>query len=272
MPATVGSQRSEVAHLSRDFDFAAFHFPRLPGTRAEGEEIAALLGVQPHLGASALEAQLKALHSPRVLHIATHGFFLPNQGVDLKKSLLSIGQGPWGRFSPANLENPLLRSGFTLAGANTWLQGQPMLEEAEDGLLTAEDVTGLDLLDTDLVVLSALRNWLGRRPRWRRGLRPPPGFCFGRREDARDEPMESARSIYERSHGGFLQTLLDRSRKRRSPARGAVDDEGATRQPDVLGRVYLSGTLMVSQGGLSKALGGKVPYSISMKDDSLKLF
>ena len=161
MPATVGSQRSEVAHLSRDFDFAAFHFPRLPGTRAEGEEIAALLGVQPHLGASALEAQLKALHSPRVLHIATHGFFLPNQGVDLKKSLLSIGQGPWGRFSPANLENPLLRSGLALAGANTWLQGQPMLEEAEDGLLTAEDVTGLDLLDTDLVVLSACETGLG---------------------------------------------------------------------------------------------------------------
>ena len=49
----------------------------------------------------------------------------------------------------------MLRSFLVLAGVNTWLEGGVLPAEAEDGMLTAEDVSGMHLLGTELVVLSA---------------------------------------------------------------------------------------------------------------------
>lgn len=148
---------------SRDFNRSSLYFDRLPGTRLEGECIAALLNVQPLLEGKVLEAKLKACRSPRILHIATHGFFLSDQKHDLNKEQFGLGTigDRMGRLLGPGLENPLLRSGLALAGANTWLQEKPLPPEAEDGILTAEDVSGMDLLDTDLVVLSACETGLG---------------------------------------------------------------------------------------------------------------
>lgn len=134
---------------SRDVRGQGIAFPPLPGTRGEGESVAALLRVRPWMGKDALEARLKTCRSPRILHLATHGFFLGDQAT-----------GAAG-FTGTALENPLLRSGLALAGANTWLNGGSPPVDAEDGLLTAEDVSGLDLLGTDMVVLSACQTGLG---------------------------------------------------------------------------------------------------------------
>jgi len=141
--------------LQRDLRFA-----RLPGTDQEGQEVAHLLRAQLWLAGEAMEARLKAIHSPRILHLATHGFFLEHRPEDPNQVRRDFGVVS-DRLAASRLENPLLRSGVALAGANTFLAGGSPPEEAEDGLLTAEDVTGLDLLDTELVVLSACDTGLG---------------------------------------------------------------------------------------------------------------
>lgn len=136
------------------------YFAGLPGTRAEGEQIAGLLGVEPLLGDAVLESKLKDSRSPCILHLATHGFFLPDPEYQPVRN-----EGRWKIASPATelltLVNPLLRSGLALAGANTWLRRGVLPPEAEDGLLTAEDITGMDLIYTQLVVLSACDTGLG---------------------------------------------------------------------------------------------------------------
>jgi tetratricopeptide (TPR) repeat protein len=153
-------------------DRRAYHFHRLRGTRAEGEWIASRLGVSPWVGATALEGRLKSVcRSPLILHLATHGFFLPDQPGDPDREGRDLGfdlgelSGEWGgpdRLSGPMMEDPMLRSGLALAGANTWLRAGNLPGEAEDGLLIAEDVTGLDLLATELVVLSACETGLGQ--------------------------------------------------------------------------------------------------------------
>ncbi len=146
---------------SRELERNLLRFDPLPGAGIEGEQIAVLLGVSPLLKEAAVEAAIKVHRSPRILHFATHGFFLPDQKVDPNQEQLSRSTASViGRLS-SRLENPLLRSGLALAAANTWLKGGIPPLEAEDGLLTAEDVSGLDLLATELVVLSACETGLG---------------------------------------------------------------------------------------------------------------
>jgi tetratricopeptide (TPR) repeat protein/CHAT domain-containing protein len=151
---------------SRDMARYASHFERLPGTRVEGEHIAGMLGVKTLEGGAATKRQVEVVRSPRILHIATHGFFMPDQERPPGRQGL---QTDWGKNATADsanplsrgMENPLLRSGLVLAGANTWLRGKALSLEAENGILTAEDASGLDLLFTDLVVLSACQTGLG---------------------------------------------------------------------------------------------------------------
>jgi CHAT domain-containing protein/tetratricopeptide (TPR) repeat protein len=160
--AAAGSGRRS-RDLKRD---AMEAFDRLPGTRLEGENIAAMLDAELWMDSEALDARLKKCQSPRILHLATHGFFLEDQKRDPNEErsgfgAMSLEESGMERLVGARLENPLLRSGLVFAGVNTWLERGELMEDAEDGLLTAEDVSGLDLLDTELVVLSACETGLG---------------------------------------------------------------------------------------------------------------
>lgn len=133
-------------------------FERLPGTRIEGEKVANLLNIKALIGNEATESKLKSIHSPYILHIATHGFFLENTKTFWNDENRAFTPGH--ALKPM-MENPMLRSGIVLAGVNTWLRNHNTPAEAEDGILTAEDISGLDLMDTELVVLSACETGMG---------------------------------------------------------------------------------------------------------------
>ena len=142
-------------------------FARLEGTREEGVVIADKLRVKPMFDSGVLKGRIKSVRSPKILHIATQGYFLPDKSYDMRndktgfKSVSDIRAHSMTNTLSEEWENPLLRSGLALTGANTWLAGGPLPEEAGNGILTAEDVSGMDLLNTELVVLSASETGLG---------------------------------------------------------------------------------------------------------------
>ena len=129
-----------------DFGGNGAPFAPFRGAAAEGEAIAALLDVRPVTGAAATRGHLLAVTDPEVLHVATHGYSQPSGD--------RIGEGPTG-VAPL-VEHPLLTSGLALAGAN--VAARP---GAAPGVVTALDVLGMQLLSTDLVVLSACETGLG---------------------------------------------------------------------------------------------------------------
>lgn len=158
---------SEVSRGRRSRDLTISSWKPLPGTRQEAEAIHGLLrGAKLLRGEQATESALKAVGAPLVLHVATHGFFLPA----VAPAVPEAGDGADSRGAPAGPvvagpmappitrggENPLLRSGLALAGANTLRSG------GEDGILTALEASGLDLWGTRLVVLSACETGVGK--------------------------------------------------------------------------------------------------------------
>ena len=140
----IAPEKRSVATRSRDM--SSKEFPPLTNTKEEVESIASLMGkkdISLFTGKDALEEVLFAYKSPRVLHLATHGFFLSDQDLMDEK-----------RKTP--YENPLVRSGIVLAGAN-----KSMKTGSDQGIVTAEKILSLKLHDTDLVVLSACETGLG---------------------------------------------------------------------------------------------------------------
>jgi len=148
VPADRGGRKAPARSITREITDT--YFAPLSGTEQEARSISALFPDSKYLtGAAATETSLKQARSPRILHIATHGFFLED-----KASPFAGGKGR-GLILPANVENPLLRSGLALAGANIRGKGD------DDGLLTALEASGLDLWGTQMVVLSACDTGLG---------------------------------------------------------------------------------------------------------------
>ena len=120
----------------RSGDLTSFNWDPLTGSAKEGNVIAELINAKlltkDKATSLALQEQQQA---PKILHIASHAYYLPDQ----EKG-----------------ENPLLRSGIVLAGAN-----DPEANPKDDGYLTALEVTKVDWQDTELVVISACESGKG---------------------------------------------------------------------------------------------------------------
>jgi CHAT domain-containing protein/tetratricopeptide (TPR) repeat protein len=109
---------------------------------------------------TACEERFKALGkrptaSPRILHVATHGFAYPDPKKQPQQDMV-------GEKSVYKLQDdPMLRSGLILAGANHYWSAKRPLQDREDGVLVAYEVCDLNLHNTELAVLSACQTGLG---------------------------------------------------------------------------------------------------------------
>ena len=158
-PTFMGEPRESQVATPQTTALSALQFPPLPET---AEEARALHGLLQHArlltDVAATETAVKQLRGPRLLHFATHGFFLPASteiALRPRHGEVSISREKNLRLTDGITTSPLSRSGLALAGVNQPHSG------ADDGLLTALEAAGLDLWGTRLVTLSACETGLG---------------------------------------------------------------------------------------------------------------
>ena len=137
-------------------------FSPIPQTREIAEIFANKFNVTPLLQNQALKTYLTNGKCPHKLVLATHGFFLPQNDPPQPPLIRGEFVEPGFRFRQIETtENPLLRSGLALAGANTWLLGGEIPPEAAEGIVFAQDVAGFDLWATELIILIACETAIG---------------------------------------------------------------------------------------------------------------
>ena len=159
-------------------EFSKVQLPQLPGTQLEAMKVSEIgtamnWNIETFLAEDACKQSVLAMKAPSVLHLATHGFFLGDEG--------GIGEGNRGMKSvaaagspaPASVNHaptamkglsPMRQSGLALTGGQStlqaWARGE-FPDPVNDGILTAEEVAALDLNGTWLVTLSACETGVG---------------------------------------------------------------------------------------------------------------
>jgi CHAT domain-containing protein len=147
-------------------DVLNISFDRLPETKQEADAIEKILKnkkklkVRNYQNTKAIEEMIFSAETPKILHLATHGYFLNDE--ELKGSsetrgiTIKLKEDFMAKDEAVNIENPMLRSGIVFSGVNASLKAG-----RDEGMMSAEKILGLNLKGTDLVVLSACETGVG---------------------------------------------------------------------------------------------------------------
>ena len=144
----------KIYNQERSFDQNAKIWGQLPATKKEGLFIAKEINANLLLKNEASALNIQKIDSPKIIHIASHSFFLSNK--EENNILSSILFSNNLNTKNTKFENPLLRSGIVLSGANF-----PNLNKLDDGYLTALEVSKLNWQGTELVVISGCESGIG---------------------------------------------------------------------------------------------------------------
>ena len=159
---TVSEDKRALMFGNPDFYLSASasnKIAQLPGTELEIAELKKVLRqqgwiTQDYVEKGAQEDQVKEMDSPKVFHIATHGFFRGSDDLGAETNEIEVNKNKV-------FENPLLKTGLLLTGAGDILDETEINYNKESGILTAYEAMNLNLDQTELVVLSACETGLG---------------------------------------------------------------------------------------------------------------
>ena len=180
--SSANQRNSDIEFYTIGEELADLEFDLLPGTKAETQQIHQLFKTQRkpsvlYQDQEALEEVIKMAKNPRVLHVATHGFFFENltrkttdnqNHTMIESSSLDFDlndmQSVGHKEKFVVKSNAMMRSGLVFAGVSSYAkyknQYNPEIK-TEDGILTAFEAQNLNLDHTELVVLSACQTGQG---------------------------------------------------------------------------------------------------------------
>ncbi|MDE7089690.1 MAG: CHAT domain-containing protein, partial [Prevotella sp.] len=160
-----GEYHSKKASRTIDMDNLRYGVEYLPGTKKEVEEISKKFissrdRCEIITGVSGTEEAFRALENKHVniIHLATHGFFWSEEDADKRNYVSFLANINKQERSE---DVALLRSGLFFSGANIGLAGESLPDDVEDGILTARELSAMNLGKVDMVVMSACQSGLG---------------------------------------------------------------------------------------------------------------
>lgn len=144
-------------------DNLRYNVKYLPGSLLEVTDIAELFSTSYSLVTDTIgtEESFKALDgsSYDIIHLATHGFFWSENDISKHDNIDFLHDERYVSLSKE--DNAMLRSGLVFSGASVYLDGGDLPEDVDDGILTASELSNLNLGKTGLVVMSACDSGLG---------------------------------------------------------------------------------------------------------------